>query len=192
MKQQLEYFIRLNLKNLQEEEIQPILDIFHLTTLQKGEFLKHPNEVSKALAFVTEGSVRYYAIKDNGNEITGRIVDKNNFVTDFISYRTKGKTPIVIETLQPTTMLVAPFEACDKLLEVNLTFNRLMREYMADRIVDMGKLYLLFLTGSARDRYRFIMENNPELLKNIPLRFIASMIGITPTQLSRIRNKRED
>ena len=54
----------------------------------------------------------------------------------------------------------------------------------------MGKKNLAFLKGTAKDRYQFILENNPSLLKKFPLRLIASIIGITPTQLSRIRNKK--
>jgi hypothetical protein len=65
-----------------------------------------------------------------------------------------------------------------------------MREYITDKVVDFGKLHILFLTGTGKERYDFILENNPALLKNTPLRFIASMIGITATQLSRIRKKR--
>ncbi|MEO1255364.1 MAG: hypothetical protein AAFY41_10835, partial [Bacteroidota bacterium] len=90
-----------------------------------------------------------------------------------------------------TTMLVAPVEDMKKLLEVNLTLNRLIREYMADNMVEMGKLHFTFLTGTAKERYRFILENNPRLIKSVPLRYIASMIGITPTQLSRIRKRKE-
>ncbi|MEM6380735.1 MAG: hypothetical protein AAF705_21310 [Bacteroidota bacterium] len=76
------------------------------------------------------------------------------------------------------------------LLEVNLTFNKLIREHMADRTVEMAKQHLLFLSATAKDRYRFMIQHNPGLIKNLPLRFIASMIGITPTQLSRIRNQK--
>lgn len=191
MKEQLEYFIRLKLKHPIEEEIKAILEIFQLKTFAKGDVFKDAGKVCKNLGFLIEGSVRHYAIKNNGKEITGRIVQKNNFVTDLISIRTREKTPMIIAFLEPSTMLVTSKDAVDELLEVNLTFNRLIREHMADSVVELGKLYLLFLTGTAKERYQFVLENNPSLLKNIPLQFIATMIGITPTQLSRIRNKKE-
>lgn len=60
---------------------------------------------------------------------------------------------------------------------------------MADQVAELLKLYILFLTGYASDRYHFILNNNPDLLEKFPLHFIASMIGVTPTQLSRIRKK---
>ncbi len=190
MKEQLEYYIKSTLKNPKEEEINAILEIFHLKKFQKNEYFKYHDEICKNLGFIIEGSCRHCIIKNNGDEITGRISKKNDFVSDVISIRTKGKTPIFVQATEPTTILVASVKDVENLLEVNLTFNRLLREYLADNLVEMGKMRILFLTGTAKERYRLILENNPNLLKNVPLRFIATMIGITPTQLSRIRNKK--
>lgn len=191
MKEQLEYFIRLSIKNPDDEEIKAILEIFDFKNYKKGEKFKHPYKVCKSVGFIVEGSTKHSVTKKKGDVITIRVTQKNNFVTDFLSVRTKEQTPISIQALEPTTMLVASVKDIDKLLEVNLTFNRLIREYAADTVVELGKLHILFLTGTAKERYQFILENNPSLLKNIPLQFIASMIGITPTQLSRIRKKKE-
>lgn len=191
MKEQLEYYIRANLKNPKEEEIKDILDIFQLKKLEKGEIFKDHRKVCRNLGFIVEGSLRHFAVKKNGNEVTGRISQKNDFVTDIISVQTKAETPITIEALEPTSILVTSIQDMNNLLEINLTFNRLLREYMADNVVEMGKMHIFFLTGTAKDRYQLILEKNPKLLKNIPLRFIATMIGITPTQLSRIRNRKD-
>lgn len=191
MKDQLEHFIRLNVKNPNDEEIKAILEIFHLKHFQKGEYFKQSNNLSTEIGFIIEGGVRHYVVKNNGNEVTGRILQKNNFTIDIISSRTKEKTLISIIAMEPTILLVASIENMNKLFEVNLTLNRLIREYILDKLVDLGKLSILFLAGTGKERYDFILENNPALLKKTPLRFIASMIGITATQLSRIRKNRK-
>jgi|TARA_B110000503_G_scaffold44719_1_gene73017 CRP-like cAMP-binding protein len=191
MKDQLEHFIRLNVKNPNDEEIKAILEIFHLKHFQKGEYFKQSNNLSTEIGFIIEGGVRHYIVKNNGNEVTGRILQKNNFTIDIISSRTKEKTLISIIAMEPTILLVASIENMNKLFEVNLTLNRLIREYILDKLVDLGKLSILFLAGTGKERYDFILENNPALLKKTPLRFIASMIGITATQLSRIRKNRK-
>ena len=66
----------------------------------------------------------------------------------------------------------------------------MVRKYQKEQMLEMAKRYRLFIAGTAKERYQFMIENNPNLLKKFPLRFIASLIGITPTQLSRIRNKK--
>lgn len=187
---QLEQFIRSSLSNPIDAEIRMILERFQLEELGKGEYFKRETEMCNKVGFILEGSLRHLTVKKNGEESTVRITQSNNFVTDMMSIRMRSKTPLSIKTIEASTLLVAPIQEVDYLLETNLTFNRLIREYTADRMAEVGKLYLIFLTGSAKDRYRFILENNPKLLKKFPLRFIASMIGITPTQLSRIRNEK--
>ncbi len=190
MKEPLADFIRTSLKNPKEEEIKEILQIFHLKEFAKGEHFKQHDQICKQIAFILKGSARNYMLKKNGNEITARIARQNDFITDIVSVRTQAITPLSIEILEPTTLLVAETKDSIALLETNLTFNRIVREYMAQNTVYMGKMYMHFLAGTARERYEFIIQNNPALLKKTPLRFIASMIGITPTQLSRIRKKK--
>ncbi|WP_422858438.1 Crp/Fnr family transcriptional regulator [Flagellimonas sp. S174] len=189
MKEQLECFIRSIVTNPIEEEINDILGIFHERYYDKGEIFKHQDKICTEFGYIVDGSLRLYVVKENGEEMTGSIISKNNLVTDFIGVRTNEKTLISIDAFEPTSMLVASTENNRKLLEVNITYNRFIREHLADRSMQLAKMHMLFLAGSAKERYLFILENNPNLLKKFPLRFIANMIGITPTQLSRIRKK---
>ena len=53
----------------------------------------------------------------------------------------------------------------------------------------MEKRILSFLTQNAEERYRSLVTENPRLIQDVPLRYIASMLGITPETLSRIRQK---
>ena len=174
MKERLACFIESNLKNVDEREIEAILKIFHLEDFKKGAIVKNANKQCTKLGFLISGSVRHVILKNNGDELTGRITQRDNFVTDLISIRTKEKTPISIIALEPTSMLVASTEDARELLEVNLTFHRLVREYMGDRMVEVCILLMLFMTGTAKDRYQFMLKNHPDLSRNIPLRFIAS------------------
>jgi len=190
MKEALEGFIKARVKNHKEAEVQEIIDIFEERRYVKGSQFKQANTIGKELGFLVSGSVRLLAIKSNGDEITGRIVQHNNFIVDIISLRTQESNPIMIEFLESSSMLVTPIPKMKRLLESNLAFNILVREHMADRTAEFAKQYMTFLTGTAKERYQFIVDHNPSLFRKFPLRFIATMIGVTPTQLSRIRNKK--
>ena len=190
MKKILEDYIRSKVKHLQAAELAAILAIFEERNLKKGAFFKAPFSINKEFGFLIAGSIRLVFYKENGEEVTARLLQKNSFIADVFSVRSKKATPIGLECLEDVAILVAPVEAIYDLLETNLALNIVIREYITMRATEMGENYLLFLTGSAKERYQFILENNPKLLEKFPLRFIASMIGITPTQLSRIRNKK--
>ena len=192
MKDSLEKYIRVKVDNPSESEIQEILDIFEVKNFDKKEFIKRPFTISKELGFLVEGSVRGTFHKDNGEETTFRLLEENSFIGDAISIKTKEPTPIAFQCLSKVCMLIAPYGNVQKLLKSNLALNIVMREYITENAVEMGRRHLQFLTGSAKERYLFILENQPNLLKKLPLRLIASLIGITPVQLSRIRNKISD
>ncbi|MEL6649439.1 MAG: hypothetical protein AAFQ87_01415 [Bacteroidota bacterium] len=190
MKAQLEQLIRSKVKNPREPEIQEILAAFEARAYAKGQIFKNAHAHCTEIGFICSGSTRFFFVKESGVEITGAVILAGNFVTDLISIRGEEETPLCIEFLEDTNLLVCLLPRAKELLETNLAFNIVIRDHMAERAVQMAKRMALFLTGTAKERYEFFLQHNPKLLKKLPLRLIASLIGITPTQLSRIRNQK--
>ena len=187
MKSDFRDFIYHRVKKPRDQEVQEILSIFSEKEFEKGDFFKRGNTVIRTLGFLVDGTARTYFINDKGDEITDEIVQKDNFLSDIISVRTKEKSPIFIEFMGKSIVLVADMDKVWELLDSNVTFNILIREYMGDRSMALLKRHLLFLNGTAKERYQYILETNPEILQKFPLKYVASMIGVTQTQLSRIR-----
>ncbi|GAA3509961.1 hypothetical protein GCM10022393_23660 [Aquimarina addita] len=187
MKHLLEHFIRSVVFNHNEKEIGAILNIFETKVFEKGDVFKQSYTISKKLGFITSGSVKVLITHKNGSITTANILQENKFMIDLISIKTHKPTAVSIEFLETSSVLVTSVVAMDRLLKQNLTFNILIREHISEIVVALGKRHLLFLTSDSRERYQFILNNYPTLMKKFPLRLIASMIGITPTQLSRVR-----
>jgi len=190
MKDQFEEFINQRVKGAKLEEVKMILSIFKEEVYKKGILFKKQDTVIQNLGFLVDGSVRSYFINEKGEEITSEVLQSKNFLSDIISIRTNEKSPLVIEILENSNVLVASMENVWVLLNENITFNILLREYMGDRVMQLLKHHLLFLNGTAKQRYDYLIATNPSLFNKFPLRYIASMIGVTPTQLSRIRGKK--
>lgn len=55
--------------------------------------------------------------------------------------------------------------------------------------MELLKRHLIFLNETAKERDQYLLGTNPEILKKFPLKYVASMIGVTQTQLSRIRKE---
>ena len=192
MKEQFKDFIYYRVKKAKEHEVQEILSIFTEKKFKKRALFKEGHTVIKKLGFLVEGSARSYFLNEKGDEITNEILQENDFLSDIISVRTDEKSPIVIEFLEKSTVLVAPMDKVWHLLDQNVTFNILIliREYIGDQAMELVKRHLMFLNGTSTERYKYILETNPEILQKFPLKFVASMIGVTQTQLSRIRNEK--
>lgn len=190
MKELLRQYLIDQVPNPKEEEIEEILSIFKVVDFQKGDFFKAPFKTGKEIGFLTQGAIRIIIFKDNGEEVTARIREENSFIADPYMLENNDPSPIGIECLEDLSLLVAKMTNFQSLLESNLTLNIVVRKFLSQQMREVGKQQLLFLTGSSKERYEFIIKQHPSLLKKFPLRFIASMIGITPTQLSRVRNKK--
>ena len=190
MREALRTYIIDQVTSPNEEEINDVLTLFEEKQFKKREFFKEPFKTGNHIAFLSKGSVRLIIYKENGDEITARIRQDNSFLIDPFRLKGTNNSPLGIECLEDLTLLTASLEKVQKLLETNLALNIVVRKHQKEQLLEMANNHYLFLDGSARDRYQFILKNNPELIKKFPLRFIASMIGVTPTQLSRIRNKK--
>ncbi len=190
MRDQFEAFIYRRVKKPRDQEVDEILSIFSEKRFKKGGLFKERGTIIKELGFLAEGSFRSYFINERGDEITDEVLQKNNFLSDIISVRTGESSPVIIEFLENSIVLAAPMDQIWELLDNNITFNILVREYIGDRSMELLKRYLMFLNGTAKERYQYLLATNPSILEKFPLKYVASMIGVTPTQLSRIRNEK--
>ena len=114
----------------------------------------------------------------------------NFHVRRIFSLENSEITAIGIECLEDCEMMVASIKNLTPLLETNLTLNIFLRKHISKQILEIGEFYFAFITSTGKERYQMILEKRPELMKKFPLRIISSLIGVTPTQLSRIRSKK--
>lgn len=194
MEDPLKRYIIQQVGSPNEREVDEILSLFRKKYFKKGEFFKEPFRTGKYLAFLSKGAVRVIIYKNSGEEITARIRQENSFMADPYrldeSFQINGMegSPIGVQCLEDLILQIAPIEKILELLETNLALNIVIRKHLREQMLILANRQYLFMAGTAKERYQYILENNPRLLRKFPLRFIASMIGITPTQLSRIRN----
>ena len=174
-----------------EKDFEMIKFYFYKSIYHKGQFFKQANTICNQLGFVPKGSFRHYLINEAGLEITPKLTNAPDMICEFISYSSREPNPASVVFLEPAEALIISKDKEEELLNKNLTYSNFRRKIMEAKVVELGKYYVTFLTGNASDRYKFILKNYPEALKIAPLQHIASLIGVTPTQLSRIRKNFE-
>jgi len=75
----------------------------------------------------------------------------------------------------------------EKILDSSHNMERLARKIAEYQFISLENYYLSFLNEDAETRYKKLLKENPRLVQKIPLKYIASFLGITPQHLSRIR-----
>jgi hypothetical protein len=174
-----------------DEEWEVLIDFLEIKKRNKNECFVTAGEICDELGFIFKGSVRYCNLVD-GEEITGYFAFENNFVTALKSYLTGERSLYDIKTLEKTIFITISKKNMQVLLEHPLLsfkmerLGRLISERFNILFEDRIKS---FIVKTPEERYLDLLESGQDIVKRIPLQYIAQFIGITPVSLSRIRKR---
>lgn len=176
------------LVELEEEEWNLFASKLRKESIPKNTCLLHIGEIEKYLSFVQEGIVRMYIPQDE-NDLTFGFVFENEFVTAYDSLITQRPSQYQVETLTDTILWKISFDDLQEVYAQTKNGNAIGRRMAETRYLIKSKRELDLLSKSAEQRYIELFTSRPELFKLIPLKYIASYIGVTPQGLSRIRKR---
>ena len=157
-------------------------------TLKKHTVLLKFGEVENHLYFITKGIVRFY-VPGEEVDLTFGFVFENEFVTGYDSFLTQTPSEYQIETLTDTILWKISRKDLEQVYERTSSGNIIGRKMAENMFLIKSKRELSLLSKTAEERYLDLFSDRPKLLKQIPLKYIASYIGVTPQALSRIRRR---
>ena len=135
-----------------------------------------------------KGLVRSYYLKD-GEEICSRFMQEQHIVISVHSFYGRLPSYEYIEALEDSVVARMHYDQLQYLYKTYPEFNyigRVLTEHYFS--LSEQRLYLL-RKQSAEERYRFFIEHYPEWLQRVPLKYIATFLGMNLETLSRIRKK---
>jgi CRP-like cAMP-binding protein len=156
--------------------------------LPKKHLLLKAGQTEKYLSFVENGIIRFYIPKED-NDLTFTFTFNNGFVSAYDSFLTQQPSTYNIETLTQTTIWQLSFDDLQIIYNETEIGNTIGRKSAEDLFLKKSKRELSLLIQTAEQRYLNLFTEQPHLLQFIPLKYIASYIGITPQALSRIRKR---
>ncbi|WP_441823560.1 Crp/Fnr family transcriptional regulator [Maribacter spongiicola] len=163
--------------------------LFTEHSLKKGEFFLKEGEVAKNFGFVKQGVVRAFYRNNEGIEYNKHFFTKNNMIGGYSSLVTQLPNTINQQALTDCDLLIGNYRKLTDLLDKHQDLERLLRKIAERYFVDKEKREVEIVLLEANKRYAIFQTEYPQLEQLIPQYHIASYLGITPTQLSRIRAK---
>lgn len=154
----------------------------------KKHILLKAGQIENNLSFIETGIVRFYIAKEE-NDLTFAFSFSNSFVSGYNSFLTRKPSAYYIETLGKTTLWQLTYEDLQEIYEKTEIGNLIGRKTSEELFLKKSQRELSLLNETAEQRYLNLFIEQPELIKEIPLKYIASYIGITPQALSRIRKR---
>ncbi|MBU3012325.1 Crp/Fnr family transcriptional regulator [Polaribacter vadi] len=166
---------------------------FFSSKLKKVKFDKNTTvlesgKIETKLSFISKGIIRLYIPKEE-TDLTFGFLFENEFVTAYDSLLTQSPSEYQIETLTETILWQISNKDLQEVYKRTNNGNIIGRKMAENMYLIKSKRELSLLSKTAEERYLDLFFDSPKLLQQIPLKYIASYIGVTPQALSRIRKR---
>jgi len=176
------------LSPMSKELADRIRSVAQLFTYQAGDLILKEGQVCDKACLVAKGLTRSFYINE-GLDITSRFMEEGFIVTSWISYYTQKPGNEFIEAVEDTVLVCVSHSDIQQLYidfhEFNINGRRQVEYafFLAEQRTQMLRKH------TAEEKYKFFLDNHPGLLQRVPLKHIATYLGMSQETLSRVRSK---
>ncbi|OCA78590.1 cyclic nucleotide-binding protein [Chryseobacterium contaminans] len=176
-----------SLFSIKNEVVEKITETFKPFELKANNILLDLNTISTKTYFLEKGYVRSYLLNEDNEEITTNIFAAPCFVNDFLSFFRQQPTKEIYQAVTDCTFwetglenVQYNFHNIPEFREFSRLLFVLNYHHIHDRLIEMA-------SQKASTRYANLMKKDPDIFQYVPLKIIASYLGIKDSSLSRIR-----
>lgn len=166
--------------------IPEIVDSFSHLTLKKNEFLVQEGSVCSFFCFIESGILQH-SIEVLQEDKTTYLALKNSCTSALKSFLQKKPSRKNIKALSDCNLWVIKVDVFEHLIKNNAAFHQFYYNLIERQIFLIDDYRIDLLTLTPENRYRKLLENEPELLFEVPLHYLASFLGISKRHMTRIR-----
>lgn len=154
---------------------------------KRGEYFIRVGQIPKKVAFILNGLLFQYFITDNGETVIKYFFPEGRIAGSIPATLTGTDSLFTIEALEDTTVLEYDFHEFKRLVSKCSAVATFYIKYLEQHwIIEKEPLEIAMKHDTAAKQYSDFLKRYPDLVKRLKKHHIASYLGITPTQLSRI------
>lgn len=176
--------------SLNEEEKGTFQDLVEIVSYPKKEMVLTKGQVCRYEYFVLSGCLRTFYFDENFHEHTTMFAPEGWWTGNLKSFVRELPSDYFVESVEASTLLRLNKQAMEKLFSRVPKFERYFRILLQNRLLATQERLNNHLSSPAKERYHQFLSAYPDLMHRVPLKHIASYLGITPTYLSRLRARR--
>ncbi|MFK8037887.1 MAG: Crp/Fnr family transcriptional regulator [Crocinitomicaceae bacterium] len=175
-------------ENFNSDELTLIKSQFETIEFNKNDFVIEKGKVANYYYFLESGFLRSFTIDLEGNDITTKFFSENDIVIDWHSYFLKKSCKESVQAITKVKCWKISFESFMKLFHIE-AFREVGRTRLINDYFELKGHSISVIADQAKDRYLNLIKEKPNIVQNVPLKHIATYLGITDTSLSRIRKE---
>jgi CRP-like cAMP-binding protein len=187
MNELFQYFRKYN--HLSSEAENAIAEISNSISIKRNKDLQPIGHTCKTIYFIKKGIARIYYFKD-GIDITESFFFENNLIARVESLFTGKPSRKAIQILEDSEIIGINanklFKLYDSFPEIERLFRKIFEAAYVETVIRIEGIQF----HSAEERYNALISEAPNVLIKVPLKYVASYLGITQVSLCRIRSHR--
>jgi CRP-like cAMP-binding protein len=171
------------------DDCKKVSSLFKTETIEKGGYFLKSGKYCNKLSFIQEGILRIF-ISQPDKDVTQWIGTSGFFITDVSSFIFRNPSRFNIQALTDTRLFTIDYDQYLIMGKLVPKWNEFEKLFIGNYFVMMENRVFDLISMSAEERYKQLFEQNRELFNQVPLQYLASMLGMTPETFSRIRRKK--
>ncbi len=165
-----------------------IESIIKFQELEKDEILLRNGQIAKNIHFVCKGALRAYVTDYDGNIYNKNIFLETDFAGSTVSYLLSTPSNFTLEALESTILISLDYKKYRHFIDNNIDLKNFYIAYLENNwVIEKEQREVSLVMENATERYLKLLSKHPNIDQRIQQLHLASHLGITPTQLSRIR-----
>lgn len=159
-----------------------------LEQIKKRTTVKFPGEKEEFLRFVLEGAAAM-TMQEDAKEVCFDLCFEDDFLTDFLSLSSGKPTNVHIRTFEPLWAVIIERSSLLKIYGTSFLGAQLGRVLAEQQNIRSQKNHIGYLGKPAEERYRKLLRERPQVTLRTPQYYLASYLGVSTENLSRIRRR---
>lgn len=176
-------------KNLTFADAQELLKSAKSRSFAAGELLIREGQTIKEVFFIRKGLVRGFRINDRGEEITTMLRWELQPLASPNLILFNEPSQQNFEALEPTDVFYMDFDTMEAIISRNPKLEANRKYFLQNILKEALERIDSFILLSPEDRYLDFIRTKPDIVDRVPGKYIATLLGITPVSLSRIRKR---
>lgn len=174
---------------LPDEKLAVLFSLGQLLRLSEGEAFVRTGEQSYRVGLVLEGLMRNYIVTDQGEEVTVLFAGEMQVIAPYATIFLQKPATETSAAIEPTLLLVMDFRTVKAHAMTDPLYMRLYTEFIETALVAAIERIEDFVQKKPEERYQWLLDRQGHLINRVPLKYVASYLGITAVSLSRIRKR---
>jgi CRP-like cAMP-binding protein len=176
-------------KGLSLSDLTELFKMAHTRRIPANSIYIDEGDRSQKLGLIRKGLIRAYRIKENGDDITLMLRWENQFVASHDNIILNQPSRFIYQALEDTVLMELDYGKIESILDNNPKLSSHRNIFLLNMLAEALERMESFVLLTPEERYVQLLKDKPNIFNRVHNKYLATLLGITPVSLSRIRQR---